>query len=105
MWVAVLDSATRDRHASLDGEIAEVDGTFKGGVQGPGMFGDPADDINCRCEVVDVPVKDGEVQPPSMRLGRNPETGKNEAFEWKTFKTWAEEKGLKENKYGELYTK
>lgn len=54
-WDATLDSATRDAHRELDGKIAEIDNDFKwsgGSVSAPGMFGDPAQDCNCRCALL-----------------------------------------------------
>ena len=51
-WDATLDGATREHHQMLDGQIREVDEPFEAGgrkVEAPGMFGDPAEDCNCRC--------------------------------------------------------
>lgn len=51
-WDATLDSNTRETHRELDGQIAEVDDPFKysgGEVYAPSQFGDPAEDCNCRC--------------------------------------------------------
>lgn len=51
-WDANLDGATREHHQMLDGQIREVDEPFEVGgrkVEAPGMFGDPAEDCNCRC--------------------------------------------------------
>ena len=52
-WVATLDSRTRDAHADLDGETAEVDEPFKndiGEIMYPGdPNADPANVYNCRC--------------------------------------------------------
>ena len=51
-WDATLDGHTRDHHRELDGQIRDVDDDFEVGgmtVEAPGMFGDPADDCNCRC--------------------------------------------------------
>ena len=51
-WDATLDGATRENHRLLDGQIREVDETFEVGgrkIEAPGMFGDPAEDCNCRC--------------------------------------------------------
>ncbi len=42
----------RDHHRELDGQIRDVDDDFEVGgmtVEAPGMFGDPAEDCNCRC--------------------------------------------------------
>jgi hypothetical protein len=51
-WCATLDDATRETHQQLDGQIREVDEDFE--VNGmtapyPGGFGDPSEDCNCRC--------------------------------------------------------
>ena len=51
-WDATLDGATREHHQMLDGQIREVDEPFEVAnfkVEAPGMFGDPAEDCNCRC--------------------------------------------------------
>lgn len=51
-WDATLDGATRENHRLLDGQIREVDEPFEVGgrkIEAPGMFGDPAEDCNCRC--------------------------------------------------------
>lgn len=51
-WDATLDGNTRDSHRKLDGQIREVDEPFEvDGMEAmfPGDFGDPAEDINCRC--------------------------------------------------------
>lgn len=54
-WDASLDGRTRDTHRKLDGQIRELDEPFE--VDGmkadaPGYFGDPAEDCNCRCAVL-----------------------------------------------------
>jgi len=54
-WDATLDGRTRDSHRLLDGQIRELDEDFE--VNGkhasaPSMFGDPAEDINCRCALL-----------------------------------------------------
>lgn len=51
-WDSTLDGRTRDSHRKLDGQIRELDEPFE--VNGmtamqPGDFGDPAEDCNCRC--------------------------------------------------------
>ncbi len=54
IWEATLDGSTRDDHADLDGQEADANGLFWiGGLSAeyPGGFGDPAQDINCRCTV------------------------------------------------------
>lgn len=54
-WDASLDDKTRDTHRQLDGQIRELDEPFE--VQGmtamqPGGFGDPSEDCNCRCALL-----------------------------------------------------
>lgn len=54
-WDASLDGKTRDTHRMLDGQIRELDEPFE--VAGmtamyPGDFGDPAEDCNCRCALL-----------------------------------------------------
>ena len=51
-WDSTLDGNTRNLHRLLDGQIREIDEPFEAGgiqVDAPGMFGDPAEDCNCRC--------------------------------------------------------
>ena len=54
-WMSTLDGDTRKTHRKLDGQIREIDEPFE--MDGkkamyPGKFGDPAEDCNCRCEVL-----------------------------------------------------
>lgn len=54
-WDATLDGSTRKSHRKLDGQIRELDEDFE--VDGkkakaPGHFGDPAEDCNCRCAIL-----------------------------------------------------
>ena len=54
-WNSTLDGDTRKTHRKLDGQIREVDEPFE--MDGkkamyPGDFGDPAEDCNCRCQVL-----------------------------------------------------
>ena len=59
-WDSTLDGRTRPTHRQLDGQIREVDDDFEvtspKGVTlkaaGPGLFGRAAEDINCRCAVL-----------------------------------------------------
>lgn len=49
-WDAAMDSATRDSHAAVDGEIRELDEKFSNGLRYPGDPSGPASEvINCRC--------------------------------------------------------
>ena len=54
-WNSTLDGDTRPTHRKLDGKFAEVDEPFE--MDGkkamyPGEFGDPAEDCNCRCQLL-----------------------------------------------------
>ena len=61
IWSAALDDRTRDAHGEMDGKHADKDGLFhyEGSdpafsgmtTEGPGLWGDAAMDINCRCRV------------------------------------------------------
>lgn len=51
-WDSTLDGRTRPEHKQLDGQIREIDKDFEVdgySAQGPGGFGDPYMDCNCRC--------------------------------------------------------
>lgn len=51
-WDSTLDGVTRPTHRELDGQIKEVDEPFEvAGMKAmyPGAFGNPAEDCNCRC--------------------------------------------------------
>lgn len=54
-WMSTLDGDTRKSHRKLDGQIRELDEPFE--MDGkkamyPGDFGDPAEDCNCRCQIL-----------------------------------------------------
>jgi uncharacterized protein with gpF-like domain len=54
-WNSTLDGDTRSSHRRLDGQIREIDEPFEmGGKKAmyPGGFGDPAEDCNCRCQLL-----------------------------------------------------
>jgi HK97 family phage portal protein len=52
IWVAVMDDATRDSHAEVDGEEVPIDQYFSNGLRYPGDPSAAADEvINCRCSV------------------------------------------------------
>lgn len=56
-WDSTLDGKTRSTHIELDGQIVELDEEFEipsTGVKAkaPSMFGDPSEDCNCRCCVL-----------------------------------------------------
>lgn len=100
---SVLDNRTRAQSASMDGQRREINKpfTYPGGIKAmtPGTTGVKKYDINDRETVITI-VND---ESPQIRTGRNPETGENEVFEYKSFGDWAKEQGLKKNIYGEYY--
>lgn len=50
IWVAVMDDATRDSHAMLDGEEVPINQHFSNGLMYAGdPSGSPEEIINCRC--------------------------------------------------------
>ena len=54
IWVHNSSKMPRDEHISADGQVADKDGYFYVAGQkttGPQHFGDPAQDINCRCSL------------------------------------------------------
>lgn len=103
MWDATLDDAVRPEHAALDGVKVPLEGTWNMAGYQVSHPGDPSLPaslvINCRCHSVTVT----ETYEPTARRGRNPVTGQNEVFSYKTFAEWAKEKGLVKNKYGRMY--
>ena len=54
-WDSTMDNLTRPHHRELDGQVREIEEPFE--VAGkkamfPGGFGDPSEDCNCRCCLV-----------------------------------------------------
>jgi len=48
-WLSSRDDRVRDSHQAIDGEEVPLDGTFSNGCEAPGVGGDPAETIQCRC--------------------------------------------------------
>lgn len=93
IWIATLDSRTRSSHGSADGQKRPIDGLFNvNGAEGlaPGQLNSAGQNINCRCASGSVI----EGLEPSLRRGRNPETGENEVFEWTSYNSWAVKNGF-----------
>jgi hypothetical protein len=85
----------------MDGKAAENVGTEEdpryqwdmpgvGWVDGPGLTGVAAEDINCRCRVT------GEVAgfEPQFRISRDAE-GRNEITPYQTYEEWAKTQDVK----------
>ena len=56
VWDSTMDGATRPVHRELDGQIREIDEPFTAHgkkAMFPGDFGDPAEDCNCRCTMLE----------------------------------------------------
>lgn len=76
-WLSVQDGKTRDTHRAMDGQSVGISDDFsspsgaKG--QGPGLFGRPEEDINCRCTLV--PRLEGKESP----------AGEERAVAWKKY--------------------
>ncbi|MCK5128140.1 MAG: hypothetical protein KAR42_17930, partial [candidate division Zixibacteria bacterium] len=103
--LSVLDDRTRAQSQTVDTRIADKDGffTYPGGVlvSFPGNSGNPAWDINDRETVIEI-IDD---QPPELRRGRNPVTGKNEVMSFKDYPTWMSENGFRQNPTGRWVVK
>ena len=101
-WSSTLDMRTRPEHTALDGTRIKVDEYFRIGndfALYPRGFTQAKNTINCRCAYLDI-IDDKE---PSLRIGRNPVTGENEYFDYKSFDQWAKDNGIKKNKFGQYY--
>lgn len=86
-WVATLDGRTRPEHQELDGVDANEDGLFTVDgveVRGPGLTGDPEQDINCRCTVIAVI----EGYEPEARRAREVENERGEMVQYTTYDKW-----------------
>lgn len=93
VWIATLDSRTRDSHRRLDGQRVGVDEPFKsmyGKIMYPGdTSADPRDVWRCRCSL--------GVQVKGASLGKRRAKradGRYDVIEYKTYKEWeAENRG------------
>ena len=100
-WLATLDAVTREAHSALDTTRIDVYEQFRiGGDRAlyPGSFGLAENNINCRCTTISIV----EGITPSTRRGRNPVTGENEVFSFRSFSEWARDNGLRRNNSGIL---
>lgn len=83
-WVATLDSATRESHKRVDGEVVDYKDTFSNGLEYPAdPAGSPAEVYNCRCTME--AVFDENKNGTRTRRARN-EEGENETVMNMTYK-------------------
>ena len=90
VWVATLDSRTRDSHGALDGQKADKDGLFHiNGLstKAPGQFGVASEDINCRCTTRAKLKNIDSIEERRIK-------GEDEPVPYKTYNEWLESKGL-----------
>jgi SPP1 gp7 family putative phage head morphogenesis protein len=91
-WVATLDTRTRDTHGALDGVYEDENGLFYPGgnpAQGPGLSNVAAEDINCRCRLIEVI----EGFEPELRRARD-----EGIIPYQSFNDWASNKGYTSEK-------
>lgn len=104
MYLATLDTRTREQSAAMDGQVRPADKPFEyGGLSWfiPGNSGNPAYDINDRCTVIDR--VDGK--NPALRRGRNPATGQTEVADFGSFDDWMSQNNLTRNKSGRIVSR
>lgn len=94
MWMHVTTTTgeSRQAHCHLDGKTIEMDEKFtSNGHQAlfPRGFGEPSEDVNCRC--TKVTLVNGVA--PETRVGYNPKTGKKEVFSFKSYDDWIKDIG------------
>ena len=99
MLLATLDNRTRPQSAQMDGQLSNDEGEFKYPNGNYYVPGDPA--MPAKWAINDrersIQVIDGK-PPPMRRTG----PGIEGITEYKTFKDWSKEKGLKKNIYGQV---
>ena len=87
-WLATLDNRTRDAHAYLDGEEAEVDEPFHsilGNIMYPGdPNADPANVYNCRCTLIYVYPKYQHLQQNHQRYDQE----NKKLIQYMTYEQW-----------------
>jgi uncharacterized protein with gpF-like domain len=95
VWEATLDDLTRDSHQALDQTKVEMDEDFESdgaAGPGPGMMGDPAQDINCRCTLRYELKGD---YAPFERYSRDDLDEMGEIIPYTDYEDWFAAKGLK----------
>lgn len=84
IWVATLDSRTRDAHQSLDGKKADKEGYFHyqgNRAKAPGGFGVASLDIMCRCSIIAKP------KGTEFKVRRS-NIGDKKIIEYTTYNEW-----------------
>ncbi len=100
-WNATFDIWTRASHARLDDKPEDKNGLWHirlDSARNPGGFNEVGNNVNCRCSTFE----SVNGSKPSLRRGRNPETGESDIFSYSDYSAWATKNGLTENKFGEL---
>lgn len=93
LWIATLDSRTRDSHAALDGEAVAIDEEFSNGLMYPGDPDGPAAEVwNCRCAMGYKYDEYASLQKNATRYDQ--ENG--ELIENMTYKEWKASKLVKQ---------
>lgn len=96
-WVATKDLRTRHDHGMADNQIVDYDqpfdvGGYKMMFPGDGSLGAPGHELyNCRCTVVNATDDDLEAEDHMMRV-KDPETGRYELVQKKSYREWYDEK-------------
>lgn len=101
-WDSTLDGKTRETHAKLDQQWVELDEPFKVDgyeTMGPGLFGDPSQDCNCRCVLLSVPRWD--IDDTIVKLDNETK----ESIEVKNYQDWKKEYYVKLEKSNDNKTK
>ena len=89
-WIATLDERTRVDHSDADGQTIPVKGFFRVGgatMSGPGLSGDPRQDIHCRC-TTGTKIDNKMAKVRRDQLTRRP-------TKYTTYNEWANKKGIK----------
>lgn len=86
-WLSTLDSKTRKTHQHLDGQTVGIDDYFISTsgrkAQAPKKFGDPKEDMGCRCTTIAI-FKGLE---PEVRRARDAQN-KGEIIKYTNFRDW-----------------
>ena len=84
IWLATLDSKTRDSHPALDGQKADKEGYFhyRGEkTKAPRLWGIASEDIDCRCSTIAKP-RDVEYKVRRSNIGNK------DIIEYETYVEW-----------------